>query len=152
MPDPARVPSSTVYASPAHAATVTASTGPANEAAMRSGPSTRRLRPSIGIGGTTDIHSVRCSGLGAAASRVARLPKAHPRPPSTTSRNGHGGAPSAREAPTTIRPPTATVTPTSARRPTRSRSSSAPSSTVNGAEDCSTSDARPAGNPAAMPR
>ena len=119
---------------------------------ISAGPSTSNDTASIGSGGTTDIHNVRCSGLGAAASRLARLPSAQPKAPSTTSRKGPQLVASARLSPTSARPATATPTPRARRGVSRSRRSSTPSTTVKGADACSTRDASPAGKPAAIPR
>ena len=56
-----------------------------------------RIVVPFAAGGTTDIHSVRCSGLGGAARRLARLPKAQPRAPTSTSRNGPQAARNGRQ-------------------------------------------------------
>ena len=52
------------------------------------GPSTTQDAASSGTGGTTDIHSVRCSGFGGAASRLQRLPSAQPSAPASVSSTG----------------------------------------------------------------
>jgi len=122
------------------------------EAPMRSGPSTNSATTSIGSGGTTLIHSTSWSGFAAAARRLPRLPSAQPKPPAIVRRNGSSAADSQRCCPTSDSPPTATTMPTTCAPVSRSRRKAAPSTTVNGAEDCSTNDARPTGMPAARPQ
>lgn len=133
------------------------------------GPSNTRLIAANGIGGTTDIHRVmrtalsrRASGAGrvggcCAASLLPMLPNAQPRPPSTVSTIGTSapspsGLPVARSIPMTAMPSTATTMPTTWSRAMRSRRNSTPSSTVNGADVCSTSDASPVGIPRCIAR
>lgn len=122
----------------------------ATASTIRRGPSSDRASANSGSGGTTDIHRVSCKGFGGCAQRLARLPNAQPSPPHTVSRNGHQVAEARCCEPTIASPSTATPTPSARTGVSRSLSSAAPSSTVNGAEDCSTSDARPVGMPCAI--
>ena len=106
----------------------------------------------MGTGTTTDIHRVRCSGFGGCASRLARLPNAQPRPPTSTSRKGSTEAAWARETPTSTMPATAIPIPSHWRPRTASPSRRAPRASVNGAEAWRTSDDNPVGIPASMPQ
>ena len=124
----------------------------ASEAPIRDGPSTSSARTSIGTGGTTDIHSVRWSGFGARACRLQMLPIAQPSAPQRVRTTGIRAAVWPRWAAMAASPATATTMPTTCRRVSRSRRKIPASSTVNGAEACSTSEASPLGMPAAMPR
>lgn len=122
-----------------------------NDRAMSAGPSTIRASPMSGTGGTTVIQSVRWRAFGAWARALAWLPSAQPKPPASTSRNGSTAAEWDRATPTTPRPTRARANPAAWRRDTRWPRAT-PMSTVNGADDCSTSEASPAGIPCAMPR
>ncbi|GAB3701506.1 hypothetical protein GCM10028815_08580 [Mariniluteicoccus flavus] len=84
MPEPTMVPSTMVYASPTHAGIAAGASEVARLCRMAVGPSNTNDRRNIGRGGTTDIHSVRCSGFGGAAKRLDRLPSAQPRAPRST--------------------------------------------------------------------
>ncbi|AZG47353.1 hypothetical protein D7316_03962 [Gordonia insulae] len=127
------------------------------------GPSNAKLISRNGIGGTTDIQRVMRSGSpGRAgwtltASLLPMLPKAQPRPPRTVRIIGMIAAtPSelwvARSIPIRIMPITATAIPMTWSGLIRSRKNSTPSSTVNGAEVWSTSDASPVGIPRSIAR
>ncbi len=119
---------------------------------MRSGPSTVSESTAIGTGGTIDHHSVRCNGFDAPARRVATLPIAHPSAPQSASTTGSSAAACARCTAIAARAHTATVTPMTCRPVRRSRRNTPASTTVNGAEAWSTSDASPDGIPDAMLR
>ncbi len=115
-------------------------------------PSKTKLRTNIGMGGMTVIQSMNRNGSVVCAWRLLIFPIAHPSAPIRVNKNGKNAACSVRCHPT-MDNPTMAITMLSRRNSViRSLKNNAPSSTVNGADAWRTSEARPAGIPAAMPQ
>lgn len=151
IPEPTTEPARAVYSSatgPVRSPEVSESPR-ARQPAV--GPSRAADRPSSGIGGSTHIQSAKRSGWSGRACRLAILPIAQPNAATRVSTSGSRAASCARSTAMALIPATASTMPPACRREMRSPSSS-PSSMVNGAAACTTTDACPEGMPMSMAR